>query len=316
MHIYLVPLLMTAQSIFAIVLSGFAILVVGLLYTVSPNNSLGSGFESLTKSLIQPSLIAVYMTIFIFWYVWTLLINYAFGRAAIAKAIGKVYWSGTGVAKGKTWIGKNALDILSHHFGTIAYGVLAIPVVFFLNIIEYSIRPSFEKAKNIVEEEIATRDNFIDKLKAWVKHVLSDINHRAFIQIALGGGDLCAASRVASDVFQAELSGVMKMGRAISWICVLSIASGISILALVLTNTTTTASSLSSALPIIIVILVCALYVAAIFIQSFAIAIDTILYCYCEDLEMNDGSPMMPYAMPDTLKRFIADLKLGGGQEA
>jgi hypothetical protein len=316
MNVYLVPLLMTVQAIFAITLSGFAILVVGLLYTVSPNANLGYRFESLTKVLIQPTLINIYLTIFIFWYVWTLLINYAFGRATISKAIGKVYWSGIGVAKGKTWIGKNALDILWHHFGTLAYGVLAIPFVFIMNIIEYSIRPSFEKAKNVVNEEIETTNTFVDKLRAWVKHVLADINHKAFIQIALGGGDLCAASRVASDVYQAELNGVMRMGRAISWICVLSIVSGISVLGLILTNTTTTASSLSSALPILIVILLCALYVAALFIQGFAIAIDTILYCYCEDLEMNDGSPMMPYAMPDTLKSFIADLKLAPSSDA
>jgi hypothetical protein len=314
MHVYLVPLLMVLQSIFAIFLTGFAILVVGLLYTVAPNELNGMEIYSLTKNLIQPGLIDVYVAIFSFWYIWTLLINYAFGRAAIAKSVGKVYWSGSGMSKGKTWVGRNSLDILHHHFGTLAYGVLAIPVAFVLNIIEYSLRPSFSKAQNIVEDNIVLGDSFIDRVKAWIKHILQDVNHRAFIQIALGGGDLCGASRVASDVFQAELNGVMRMGKAISWICVLSIAFGISVLGLILTNTTTTASSLSSALPIIIVILLCALYVASIFIQAFAIAIDTILYCYCEDLEMNDGSPMMPYAMPETLKLFIEDLQLKPAQ--
>ena len=162
----------------------------------------------------------------------------------------------------------------------------------------------------MVKTEVAAGDNIIDKIRAWFKHVFQDINHKAFVQIALGGGDLCAASKVASDVYQKQLNGVMRMGRVISWICVLSIAFGISVLALILTNTTTSASSLSTALPIIIVTLVCTLYVSSIFIQAFSIAIDTILFCYCEDLEMNDGSAMMPYAMPDTLKMFIEDLNL------
>ena len=34
-------------------------------------------------------------------------------------------------------------------------------------------------------------------------------------------------------------------------------------------------------------------------------AIETMLQCFCEDCERNDGSPMHPYYMPTKLKRLI-----------
>jgi hypothetical protein len=39
--------------------------------------------------------------------------------------------------------------------------------------------------------------------------------------------------------------------------------------------------------------------------NTFQIAIDTILLCFCEDCKSNDGSRERPYYMTDTLLSFV-----------
>lgn len=46
-----------------------------------------------------------------------------------------------------------------------------------------------------------------------------------------------------------------------------------------------------------------AIYVT--FFTSYAEAIETILQCFCEDMERNDGTPLRQYYMPESLKKLI-----------
>ena len=45
-----------------------------------------------------------------------------------------------------------------------------------------------------------------------------------------------------------------------------------------------------------------AIYVT--FFTSYAEAIETILQCFCEDMERNDGTPLRQYYMPESLKKL------------
>lgn len=45
-------------------------------------------------------------------------------------------------------------------------------------------------------------------------------------------------------------------------------------------------------------------YLGAAFMEIYDMAIDTILLCFCEDSERNDGKKH-PYFMSDSLKRFV-----------
>ena len=300
---------MTVQSLLAVAVTAYTILVYGLLYTLKvPEKAtlLGYDLRWFCKIIILDGPVIGYLSLLCIWYVWTMLIIYAVGRATVFKAVGKVYWSGLGTHKSKVWIGVNALEIMKTHFGTIAFGVVVIPIVFVMNIIEYSLRPSFAKASNILQEQfVAIASNSrAERVRGWFRHVLRDVNSRAFIQVSLGGGDFCKASRVATEVFQEELNGITQMGRIITWICVMSVALATTLVGVILSNTTTSSASITSALPILTVIAAASLYIASIFLQSFSAAIDTMLYCYCEDLETNNGTTL-PYAMPSTLRLFI-----------
>ena len=45
----------------------------------------------------------------------------------------------------------------------------------------------------------------------------------------------------------------------------------------------------------------------AVFFTAYAEAIETILQCFCEDLERNDGSALRAYYMPDSLKQLVLE---------
>jgi len=51
--------------------------------------------------------------------------------------------------------------------------------------------------------------------------------------------------------------------------------------------------------------------VNAVFFTAYAEAIETILQCFCEDLERNDGSAVRRYFMPDSLKVLILAKEIG-----
>ena len=57
-------------------------------------------------------------------------------------------------------------------------------------------------------------------------------------------------------------------------------------------------------IPVILVALG-AYFVADIFLQIYEMGIDTIFYCFLEDLESNDGTPEKPYFMPHKLQEIV-----------
>jgi len=46
--------------------------------------------------------------------------------------------------------------------------------------------------------------------------------------------------------------------------------------------------------------------IATAFMSVYEMAVDTMLLCFCEDTERNDGSAEKPYYMSDSLKSYMA----------
>ncbi|KAJ3322702.1 hypothetical protein HDV06_002753 [Boothiomyces sp. JEL0866] len=81
-----------------------------------------------------------------------------------------------------------------YHLGSIAKGVIAIPVNEVVKLIEFAIRPSFGKAELAEAAEKETKiDNFFEQ----IGRLMKGINPDAFIEMALHGGSFVEAGCIA-----------------------------------------------------------------------------------------------------------------------
>jgi hypothetical protein len=298
--LWFVPLFSTLLSILALMLVYFTLLLTGVLFTAVDTNTGILGFKS------SRVVVNLYIAILAFWFVWNLAIIYAFGRVSTARAVSKVYWTSQ-VNCDKRWMFMSSGWILIHHLGSIAWGVVVIPLSVIANWIEYSIRPSFTKAEIVeeVEQEIVD-DNWTDRIRKGLADYLATVNSWGFIQMALHDGDFLEACLITPEVVMPSLKGISKMGSIITWMCIISVSALTIVVSIFISANSVT---IDSDLPMLVVVGSMGILVASIFLQGFAISVDTILYCYSEDLEFHDGTSRNPYAMSKSLQKFLTEVR-------
>ncbi|KAJ3372779.1 hypothetical protein HDU91_002139 [Kappamyces sp. JEL0680] len=300
LRLWFVPVIGICLCLLALFVVFSSVLLTGWMFTISS----ASGMSPL---LTSRAAINGYIAIIAVYFVWNLDIIYAFGRMVIARSVSKVYWASKKNCS-KYWVFSSSRTILRYHLGSIALGVVAVPINVVANFIEYSIRPSFQKAQIVDEVEVVIgTDTVFDRARKYTARLLATVNATGFVQMALHGGSFFEACVVTPDVIQPGLGGISKMGSIITWICITSVTAVVVVVAIVLT--TNTNFTIDSDLPMIVIVGMIALLVSSIILQVFAMAVETILYCYSEDLDLHDGTPSNPYVMSESLQRFLREVQ-------
>jgi hypothetical protein len=119
------------------------------------------------------------------------------GKTAVSACISQWYWKqGRIISKGM--FNKYYWNFFFHSIGSVAFGALVIPIVYFGKVAEFALRPSFSKAQ-VVEE--VKRDTMIDKVKHWVNRTLKIVNYSVFNAMARHGGDFCESADMAEKMY-------------------------------------------------------------------------------------------------------------------
>nr|KAJ3420804.1 hypothetical protein HK105_005229 [Polyrhizophydium stewartii] len=203
---------------------------------------------------------------------------------------------------------RNAISrTLLHHMGSAILGCVAIPAMAVTNAVVFSIATSFLKVRKVGDAE--RKDLFFDRWGAWYQKMQFAVNDKAYIMIAMHGHDFCHGAEqgralalrnaVKLKVVSGVAASVLFFGRL-----VITILAAIGGLALVIISTGSS-TPLTSLAPIALVIVIFAFIGASVFVTPLGVAIETIFLCFCEDVEMNDGSLERPYYMSDSLKKFM-----------
>jgi len=247
-----------------------------------------------------------------FGFLWTNQLIAAIGATTIAGASASHYWASEfEKEKVKKMPRRPVLaslrKVFRFHLGSLAFGAFIIAVVqlirAFLAYLDKQTRTLQRKNKLIMVLMKAVQ------CCLWCfEKVLKFITKNAYILIALKGSSFCTATR---DGFLILLNNFAKIGiaTAINNLMlllaklVITAAAGV-VCWLHITNLLAGEEAPSTAFVPVVVSVILAWYVGAAFMSVYALTVDTIMICFCEDEKHNDGSPNKPYYMPESLRRI------------
>ena len=90
--------------------------------------------------------------------------------------------------------------MIGYNIGTIAFGSIAIPIVFIARVINYAISPSY--AKSVRKEDYRLKDNKFDKIGNKINFLLDSIAQKAWVEVGRSNSDFCEAAKVAHTKFK------------------------------------------------------------------------------------------------------------------
>ncbi|PRP74464.1 solute carrier family 44 protein member 2 [Planoprotostelium fungivorum] len=226
----------------------------------------------------------------------------AMQQTTIAAVVAVYYW--TKDKKDVPWfpIVSGSWLVLRYHLGSLAFGSFIIAVIKFIRAIIKFIQTRISAAKaQPVSCLLKSLDCFFGCLEGVIKYLCE----RAYIMIAIKGESFCSSARRA---FGLILDNILRIGvvgvisAVVLFLCKIAITASATLLTLYLVWKDGQAHYI--AMPVIVVGLL-SFIIASSFMNTFHIAIDTILLCFCEDCSSNDGSQQKPYYMPDSLLKLF-----------
>jgi hypothetical protein len=275
------------QVFFFLIITFYYVFLLGLIISVDD-----------TKGYIKPIMI----TSATFWYFWTFSNFYLFGRATVSSAIAKWYWhNDKNLHSGLFW--SSYFKIILRYSGSVAFGSLVVPISFTMRMVEFALRPSFAKAQVVEEVE---RNHYFDYLRKWLSKVMRTVHYSVFHQLAEHGGDFCEAAQRADSTIHVTTttSNLSVTGGVITWLGIILITSSSSFIT-ILWLSRLISINLTTQLSTILSVAILTIIVSWAFLSNFSFAVEQIIYCHFEDLEINDGSKHRPYAMSDSLKKIL-----------
>ncbi|XP_016285246.2 choline transporter-like protein 5 isoform X3 [Monodelphis domestica] len=194
-----------------------------------------------------------------------------------------------------------------YHTGSIALGAITLTTVqclrFFLEYINHHLKDS----KRMQSKFILCCCRFC----LWcLEKFLKYLNRNAYIMVAIYGDNFCTA---AQDAFHLVMRNVVRVAMLdkvtdfLLWLGKMLVSVSIGALGyLFFTQKLPIAAPTLNYYWIPLLVMVLGSYIIAHgFFSVFAMCVDTLFLCFCEDLERNNGSLERPYFMPPTLLKTL-----------
>uniref|UniRef100_A0A4W6BNU2 Choline transporter-like protein n=1 Tax=Lates calcarifer TaxID=8187 RepID=A0A4W6BNU2_LATCA len=199
---------------------------------------------------------------------------------------------------------------IRYHTGSLAFGALILSVVQLLRIIlEY------------MEQKLKGVDNSLSRFIMcclrccfWcLEKFIRYMNHNAYIMVAVYGKNFCTSAREAFFLLMRNVVRVAVLDRVTDFLLFLGkvlIAGGVGLFAFFL---------FTRKIPVIqdevpnlnyywiplLTVVIGAYLIAHGFFSVYAMCVDTLFLCFCDDLERNDGSSEKPFLMSPELHRIL-----------
>ncbi|KAJ3130193.1 hypothetical protein HK098_005440 [Nowakowskiella sp. JEL0407] len=270
----------------------------------------------------QPSLSLPYLQIyFIFGYFWTHHFLIAVSQTTLAGAISSWYWTQTNksIITKSFPVLKSFIRVLLCHLGSLAFGSLIIALVDFIRWVITKLEKQAEKKSGAYGKGgcLGGFVRFLIKIPFWVVkcfcgcffNIIKFMNRNAYIEIAVYGYGFCKASRKAFWLICRNALRFAVLDKVSDFILFLGklfivFSTTIAGLFLLMYYRGSEMAWTNFAVPSLIIMLF-SYSIASSVLAVLEIAIDTVFFCVCEDLERNNGTPEKPYYMSDSLRETI-----------
>jgi len=235
--------------------------------------------------------------------IWTTEFILACQQFVIAGSVALWYFS---VEKSRLNcpIGKSVCHLILHHIGSVAFGSLIITLVKIPRYILMYIQSKCEGSQNSCAKCC---------LKCclcclWcLERLLKFINQNAYTIIAIDGRNFCSAAQKAFSILTSNVlrvAAINSIGAFVLFLGKIGVMSGTCAVAVLWLRSMDELHYF--AIPVILISFF-AFIIAHCFLSIYEMVVDALLLCFCEDCQMNDGSPGKEYFMNASLMTFVKD---------
>lgn len=256
----------------------------------------------------------------LFGYFWTLAFFLAIGYTSIAGAVSSWYFSKPGDKKTppKYAVPMATWRVVRYHLGSLAFGAMIVAIVQIIRVIFRKLEQRLNKTNS---KEIKYVTRIIHVLLALLEKIIKFINKNAYIMIAIHGSNFCNSAQRA---FKLILTNILRVGAVnalgtfVLFLGKVFISCFAGVLCFVLIDQVAPRIPVISGIdiggflvqditfpPVPVILTMCISFIiSTIFMDVYDTSIDTVLLCFCEDVDVNDGDAR-PYYMPNSLKRML-----------
>ncbi|XP_074835566.1 choline transporter-like protein 2 isoform X2 [Carettochelys insculpta] len=257
-----------------------------------------------------------------FMFFWLANFVIALGQVTLAGAFASYYWAF-----------KKPDDIpafplfssfgraLRYHTGSLAFGSLILAIIQIIRVILEYLDHRLKVAENKFAKFLLT----CLKCCFWcLEKFIKFLNRNAYIMIAIYGTNFCTSARNAFFLLMRNVIRVAVLDKVTDFLLFLGkllIVGSVGILAFFFFTqriklVQDTAPPLNYYWVPILTVIVGSYLIAHGFFSVYAMCVDTLFLCFCEDLERNDGSPERPYYMSPELSEILLKGSLESSKNA
>jgi len=222
----------------------------------------------------------------LFCWFWTSEFIIAVGQLIIALSFSTWYFTRDKSTIGPTTVIGSARAVIIHHLGTAAHGSLIIAIIKTIRAVIAYIQKKARDSKNKLLEYIMC---CIDCLLWCLEKCMKFINKHAYIITAIFAYSFCHAARKAFFLLLRNIlrvSAVSMVSGFVLLIGKLLIPISTTFLAYLVISYGSNTNSISGIIAPLVLIYLLAYWIGFMFIEIFAMGIETILFCFIADEEM------------------------------
>uniref|UniRef100_A0A671Q134 Choline transporter-like protein n=1 Tax=Sinocyclocheilus anshuiensis TaxID=1608454 RepID=A0A671Q134_9TELE len=255
-------------------------------------------------------------------FLWLVNFTIALGQCTLAGAFASYYWALRKPADIPPCpLASSFGRALRYHTGSLAFGALILSIVQFIRIILEYLDHKLKGAHNAFTRFLLC----CLKCCFWcLEHFIKFMNRNAYIMISIYGKNFCASARDAFFLFMRNVMRVAVLDKVTDFLLFLGkllISGSVGVLAFFFFTRQIPViqeevPSLNYYWVPLLTVIFGSYMIAHGFFNVYAMCVDTLFLCFCEDLERNDGSPSKPYYMPPGLHRILNKTDQGGKKYA
>ncbi|XP_035504018.2 choline transporter-like protein 5-B isoform X2 [Scophthalmus maximus] len=247
----------------------------------------------------------------LFVFLWLVNFTIALGQCTLAGAFASYYWA----LKKPSDIPACPLyssfsRAIRYHTGSLAFGSLIVAVVQMVRVVLEYLDHKLKGSHN------ACARCLLCCLKCcfWcLEHFIKFINRNAYIMMAIYGKNFCTSSKDAFFLLMRNVIRVAVLDKVTDFLLFLGkllITGGVGVLAFFFFTHKIPAfqeevPSLNYYWVPVLTVIFGSYMIAHGFFNVYAMCVDTLFLCFCEDLERNDGSSSRPYYMSPGLHKIL-----------
>lgn len=255
-------------------------------------------------TVVANTSVSALLVFHVFGCLWTLQVLQGVNTLTISHAVSRWYWKRD---DGLVSLLTSYRRTLLVHFGTVCFGGLLIAVMQLLRVLVYYVA----KQARRLQQDNSVVLMLLRALQSclWCfEKLLKFVTQAAYVVVGMYGTSFCSSAKRAVGLIVANLGrvgAVHLVARLVSTLSILVVVSACTVLEFVwLENDDAFADSVHSVTLSVVLTGVVSFWVANGFMQVYEVTIDTIMLCFCVDVELNRESKA--FYMGPSLRRIFS----------